>query len=70
MSGTTSSAFLNKDTGKVIVGMTGTNVHMEKLVKFYSDQYNLNTQDQKDIKGTVQDVGADVNIGIKSVTHF
>ena len=29
--GTTSTAFLNKDTGKVTVGMAGTNVHGEQL---------------------------------------
>ena len=29
--GTTSTAFLNKDTGKVTVGMAGTNVHGKQL---------------------------------------
>ena len=67
--GTTAAAFLNNDTGKVIVGMTGTNVHKEKLMKIYTDMHGLNTQDQKDIEGTVQDVGADVDIAFKSVTH-
>ena len=31
ITGTTAAAFLNNDTGKVIVGMTGTNVHKEKM---------------------------------------
>lgn len=73
--GTTSTAFLNKDTGKVIVGMTGTNVHMEQVKKVGQTPYVpitipfVKSQDYKDTLGTAQDVGADVNIGIKSVTH-
>lgn len=31
--GTTATAFLNKDTGKVTVGMAGTNIHGDQIKK-------------------------------------
>lgn len=88
--GTTTTAFLNKDTGKVIVGMTGTNVHKEQLINTGKDQFvqaariyigqspkmfsNASAQDYIDAIGTLQDVGADFNIGLHSITdhdsHF
>ena len=57
--------------------MTGTNVHMKQVKKVGLTTYfpitipfvNSSVQDYKDTLGTGQDVGADVNIGIKSVTH-
>lgn len=75
-SGTTSAAFLNKDTGKVIVGMAGTNIHDEsfKNIGKHLTNKSLLDQDLKDIKGTIQDVGADANIGLHVVSdkdaHF
>ncbi|PTI04593.1 hypothetical protein BU096_11470, partial [Staphylococcus xylosus] len=58
--GTTSTAFLNKDTGKVTVGMTGTNVHKHQL-KNTLNPFNFvkNKQDIIDARGTIQDFGAD-----------
>ncbi|PTI04590.1 hypothetical protein BU096_11450 [Staphylococcus xylosus] len=60
--GTTSAAFLNKDTGKVTVGMTGTNVHKHQL-KNTLNPFNFvkNKQDIIDARGTIQDFGADAN---------
>lgn len=55
--------------------MTGTNVHMDQLINTFSP-YNLikDEQDSKDAFGTIQDIGADVNIGLNTVTdkdvHF
>lgn len=84
-SGTTASAFKNTDTGKVIVGMTGTNVHKEAFEselnyfkhflktgeKPKSDSITSAKREinQKEIISTLQDVGADANIALWSVTH-
>ncbi|EZH96726.1 hypothetical protein SA21311_1872 [Staphylococcus aureus subsp. aureus 21311] len=64
--GTTTSAFLNKDTGKVTLGMTGTNVHKDAILKqtFGVPSY----QGYIDVSETLKDIGADVNIGLHSVT--
>lgn len=45
--------------------MTGTNVHMDQLINTFNP-YNLikDEQDSKDAFGTIQDIGADVNIGL------
>lgn len=63
--GTTTSAFLNKDTGKVTLGMTGTNVHKDAILKqtFGVPSY----QGYIDASETLKDIGA-VNIGLHSVT--
>ncbi|EWW20108.1 membrane protein [Staphylococcus aureus] len=63
--GTTTSAFLNKDTGKVTLGMTGT-VHKDAILKqtFGVPSY----QGYIDASETLKDIGADVNIGLHSVT--
>ncbi len=60
--GTTTSAFLNKDTGKVTLGMTGTNVHKDAILKqtFGVPSY----QGYIDVSETLKDIGADVNIGL------
>ncbi|HHD0803747.1 TPA: hypothetical protein ACN103_001879 [Staphylococcus aureus] len=76
--GTTSTAFLNKNTGKVTVGMAGTNVHWDQVKDlFNSDAYKNDgqiNQDLKDITGTIKDFAADANIGLNTVTdkdaHF
>ncbi len=64
--GTTTSAFLNKDTGKVTLGMTGTNVHKDAILKqtFGVPSY----QGYIDVSETLKDIGANVNIGLHSVT--
>ena len=75
ITGTTSTAFLNKDTGNVIIGMVGTNVHMDQLINTFNP-FNVikDKQDLIDAIGTIQDVGADVNIALHTVTdkdmHF
>lgn len=70
--GTTTSAFLNKETGKVTLGMTGTNVHKGPLFKQALGV--ASPQDSIDASGTMKDIGADANIGLHSVTdkdpHF
>lgn len=92
--GTTASAFKNTDTGKVIVGMTGTNLqkdafeseknYLKKDVNHFlktgekpkSDSITSakRARNYKEINYTLQDVGADLNIGLYSVTdkdkHF
>ncbi|MGW7777800.1 hypothetical protein ACWEYO_14120 [Staphylococcus shinii] len=69
ITGTTSTAFLNKDTGKVIVGMTGTNVHMEQLKSTLNPfNFDMDKQDARDALATIQDLGADANIGLHTVT--
>ncbi len=57
---------LNKDTGKVTLGMTGTNVHKDAILKqtFGVPSY----QGYIDVSETLKDIGADVNIGLHSVT--
>lgn len=54
--GTTTSAFLNKDTGKVTLGMTGTNVHKDAILKqtFGVPSY----QGYIDASETLKDIGA------------
>ncbi|UXU57328.1 hypothetical protein MUA95_00450 [Staphylococcus agnetis] len=92
--GTTASAFKNTDTGKVIVGMTGTNLQKDAfeseknyLIQDFNDLMvpdlglksdpKINAKrvkNYKEINYTLQDVGADLNIGLYSVTdkdkHF
>lgn len=73
--GTTSTAFLNKDTGKVTVGMAGTNVHGEQL-KNTLNPFNLfkDKQEAIDARGSMLDFAADANIVLNTVTdkdaHF
>lgn len=66
------SAFLNKETGKVTLGMTGTNLH--KGAMFRETLGFRSPQDTIDMNETLKDFGADVNIGLHSVTdkdpHF
>ena len=72
LTGTTATAFLNKDTGKVTVGMTGTNIHDEVLKKAASSVFRrrseFTTQDFVDGFESVKDIGADLNIALHSVT--
>lgn len=75
MTGTTSAAFLNKDTEKITVGMTGTNVHVAPVLKtFLLTNLVSDRQDMIDTLGSLQDIGADANIGLNTVTdkdrHF
>lgn len=73
--GTTSMAFLNKDTGKVTVGMAGTNVHGDQL-KNTLNPFNFikDKQEAIDARGSMLDFVADANIGLRTVTdkdaHF
>lgn len=60
--GVTASAFLNKDTGKVVIGMTGTNFKKEALAKRYSG--NGDKQDKIDSDETEKDLISDFAIGI------
>lgn len=70
--GTTTSSFLNKDTGKVTLGMTGTNVHKGAMLR--ESLGFRSPQDTIDMNETLKDIGADVNIGLHFVndkdTHF
>ncbi|NGL50513.1 hypothetical protein G0X41_11575 [Staphylococcus aureus] len=59
--GVTASAFLNKDTGKVVIGMTGTNFKKEALAKRYSG--NGDKQDKIDSAETKKDLISDAQIG-------
>lgn len=73
--GTTSTAFLNKDTGKVTVGMAGTNVHGEQLKNTLNPfNFNKDKQEAIDARGSMLDFAADANIGLNTVTdkdaHF
>lgn len=81
ITGTTASAFKNMDTGKVIVGMTGTNFQKEAIRDFMKDSllspYSYSQQKIENLVGTVrtlQDIGADANIAVHIVTdedpHF
>ncbi|AJC94933.1 hypothetical protein [Staphylococcus hyicus] len=108
ITGTTVAAFENTDTGKVIVGMAGTNVHMEEAKATHDDLINFTNpvsaglwgfkeslnaislikknpddyltylkskrQNYIDTLGTIQDIGADINISTHSVSdtdlHF
>ena len=67
--GTTSTAFLNKDTGKVTVGMAGTNVHGKQL-KNTLNPFNFikDKQEAIDARGSMLDFAADTNIGLNTVT--
>lgn len=71
--GTTSTAFLNKDTGKLTVGMTGTNFHGEQLKRvgasLFNPQVKASKQDYKDTAETLKDLRSDANIGLRSVTN-
>ncbi|MFV8748536.1 hypothetical protein ACNNMT_10870 [Staphylococcus epidermidis] len=71
--GTTTTAFLNKDTGKLTVGMTGTNVHGKQikrvLASLVDSQVKASKQDYKDTAETLKDLKSDANIGMRSVTH-
>ncbi|MGW7807966.1 hypothetical protein ACWESC_10710 [Staphylococcus xylosus] len=73
--GTTSTAFLNQDTGKVTVGMAGTNVHGDQL-KNTLNPFNFikDKQEAIDARGSMLDFAADANIGLRTVTdkdaHF
>lgn len=71
--GTTTTAFLNKDTGKLTVGMTGTNFHGEQLKRvgasLFNPQVKASKQDYKDIVETLKDLRSDANIGLHSVTN-
>lgn len=60
--GVTTTAFLNKDTGKVVIGMTGTNFKKEALAKRYSG--NGDKQDKIDSDETEKDLTSDFEIGI------
>ncbi|MBO0928731.1 hypothetical protein J2P86_09340 [Staphylococcus sp. 30400_3112M30941] len=60
--GVTASAFLNKDTGKVVIGMTGTNFKKEALAKRFSG--NGDKQDKIDSDETKKDLISDFEIGI------
>ncbi len=60
--GVTASAFLNKDTGKVVIGMTGTNFKKEALAKRYSG--NGDKQDKIDSDETEKELISDFEIGI------
>ncbi len=62
--GTTTSAFLNTDTGKVTLGMTGTNLHKGAILK---QTFGVpSSQGYIDESETLKDIGVDVNIGL----HF
>lgn len=64
--GTTTSAFLNKETGKVTLGMTGTNLHKGAMLK---QAFGVaSPQDYRDVYETLNDIRADINIGLHSVT--
>lgn len=73
--GTTSTAFLNQDTGKVTVGMAGTNVHGEQLKNTLNPfNFNKDKQEAIDARGSMLDFAADANIVLNTVTdkdaHF
>lgn len=62
--GVTASAFLNKDTGKVIIGMTGTNFKKEALAKqLFLPDFAITKQDKIDSAETKKDLISDVQIG-------
>lgn len=73
--GTTSTAFLNQDTGKMTVGMAGTNVHGEQLKNTLNPfNFNKDKQEAIDARGSMLDFAADANIVLNTVTdkdaHF
>lgn len=62
--GVTASAFLNKDTGKVIIGMTGTNFKKEALAKqLLLPGFATTKQDKIDSAETRKDLISGVQIG-------
>ncbi|HAR7072409.1 TPA: hypothetical protein I2T40_01845 [Staphylococcus aureus] len=62
--GVTASAFLNKDTGKVIIGMTGTNFKKEALAKqLFLPDFAITKQDKIDSAETKKDLISDFQIG-------
>ncbi|HGO3853607.1 TPA: hypothetical protein ACK095_002248 [Staphylococcus aureus] len=61
--GVTASAFLNKDTGKVMIGMTGTNFKKEALAKQLLEPSFSARQDILDSGETIKDLISDVQIG-------
>ncbi|UVI85280.1 hypothetical protein [Staphylococcus aureus] len=61
--GVTASAFLNKDTGKVMIGMTGTNFKKEALAKQLLEPSFSTRQDLLDSGETIKDLISDVQIG-------
>ncbi len=61
--GVTASAFLNKDTGKVMIGMTGTNFKKEALAKQLLETEFSTRQDILDSGETIKDLISDVQIG-------
>lgn len=62
--GVTASAFLNKDTGKVIIGMTGTNFKKEALAKqLLLPDFATTKQDRIDSAETKKDLISDAQIG-------
>lgn len=62
--GVTASAFLNKDTGKVIIGMTGTNFKKEALAKqLFLPDFTITKQDKINSAETKKDLISDVQIG-------
>lgn len=61
--GVTASAFLNKDTGKVMIGMTGTNFKKEALAKQLLEPNFSTRQDILDSGETIKDLISDVQIG-------
>ncbi|ADL22351.1 TPA: hypothetical protein O2Z46_002155 [Staphylococcus aureus] len=62
--GVTASAFLNKDTGKVIIGMTGTNFKKEALAKqLLLPDFAITKQDRIDSAETKKDLMSDAQIG-------
>ncbi|UXT30893.1 hypothetical protein MUA30_02280 [Staphylococcus aureus] len=61
--GVTASAFLNKDTGKVMIGMTGTNFKKEALAKQLLEPSFSTRQDILDSGETIKDLISDVQIG-------
>ncbi|GAB5689460.1 hypothetical protein JMUB7504_24310 [Staphylococcus aureus] len=72
--GTTATAFLNKDTGKVTVGMAGTNFHGDQLKRVALSSmspllFPPSKQDMKDVRGTMKDGVADLAIGVGMVNY-
>lgn len=72
--GTTATAFLNKDTGKVTVGMAGTNFHGDQIKKVALSSmspllFPPSKQDMKDVRGTMKDGAADLAIGVGLVNY-
>lgn len=72
--GATATAFLNKDTGKVTVGMAGTNVHGDQIKRVALSSvvpslFKSSNQDVKDVICTMKDGAADLAIGVGLVNY-